>query len=114
MRVSIVDGDRTDLTPDQCCHGGLHIYLDGVEQKECVMADEEAGVIRRYVWPLRPDEHDDDDLPMETVTGRVEIRYAVPSERWTGISEEQRYRWWRRYFNFLRHRPWVRRLVRGA
>jgi len=44
MRLSMIVGDRTDSSePHQYV-----IYLDGVKQTLCVIADEEKGMVRRY------------------------------------------------------------------
>lgn len=69
-----------DAWQDAIISGALPaIYLDGVEQSDCVMADDATGEIKRcatdgdgrvQIHPDHPDE-----IWIETVTGHVEFRY---------------------------------------
>lgn len=48
------------------------VYLDGVEQKRCTIADEEEGYIERYI-PQEQIPHGAIDWPQERVYGVVKI-----------------------------------------
>lgn len=55
--------------------GKVQVFLDGVEQTHCTMADDETGEVEAYVlgedgWPIA----DGDELQRELRRGRVEIR----------------------------------------
>lgn len=44
MRLSMVVGDRTDSKTPHI----FDVFLDGIKQTHCVIADEELGMVRRY------------------------------------------------------------------
>lgn len=54
------------------------IFLDGVKQDLCTVADEEGGYVLLYDEAQR-------DGCVKKVTGRVEIRLPVDSRKWTGL-----------------------------
>lgn len=51
IRVSCVKGDAGELLYAKLCGDGkpVKVFLDGVEQKECVTADETQGFIVRHI-----------------------------------------------------------------
>jgi len=59
-------------------HGVPHVFLDGVEQPKCCMADDEAGEIKRCVLDaegrIQADPNNPEAIWTEIVTGKVEIR----------------------------------------
>lgn len=56
----------------------IHAYLDGVEVKECTMADEELGQVTRFVLDadgrVQVDPENQEEAWIETVAGKVDIR----------------------------------------
>lgn len=66
MRLDVREVDSYDEEKAKLCWT-CYVYLDGVKQPYCVMADEEAGEIERYVVGGQFGE-------TETVNGKVEIR----------------------------------------
>lgn len=49
MRLHIDDVNGDDPEKRRLCREGVDVYLDGIKQPLVIMADEEAGVIERYV-----------------------------------------------------------------
>jgi hypothetical protein len=86
LRISLEDDDpgyrnyltlRSDRTT-------FSIYLDGVEQRNCVTVDESAGYVRRHVLSPKGNVVCDPisgDLLTEDVSGKVEIVFDDPSYR---------------------------------
>lgn len=48
MRASTELNDRSDLTQEECFCPSTKVWLDDVEQKFAIVADEEAGYVVRY------------------------------------------------------------------
>lgn len=79
MRVSVKTDDPGNTAyADLLCEGRtVHIFLDGVEQRDVITADEEAGTVERFV--LDADGHaqldplKEGEAWIETVTGTVRI-----------------------------------------
>lgn len=69
MRLSIYDDNNDPLSARLICEA--RIFLDCVELKDCVMADEEAGIVECYAkeWPLLGFQ----ELPTELRSGYVRI-----------------------------------------
>lgn len=64
---------------DYCIANGdgkiVKVWLDGVEQKRCVMADENLGVVKRMVTtPQGNIAHDNGEFLFEEIKGFVEVK----------------------------------------
>lgn len=80
MRICSDDENDRGFAPWQegFRQGKVHVvFLDGVEQKLCSMADEEAGLVRRAVpddqGRAQIDPSKEDEIWIETVSGAVKI-----------------------------------------
>ena len=60
------------------------VYLDGVRQDMCIVADEEAGYVVRYCKSYPPPDGPLWEPPTEVMHGRVKICLPVNSATWTG------------------------------
>lgn len=78
MKLHIDDRNGVDLHKAALCMRA-EIYLDGVQQNRCIMADEEKGVIERYIPQDDPSfkvemiKQGGNCWPTETVSGVVKI-----------------------------------------
>jgi hypothetical protein len=81
MRVSI-NKDDPGFDAYQAARAAgksVHVYLDGVEVKACLMADDDLGTVTRHVLnadgQVQIDPEKRDEVWTETVNGKVEIRF---------------------------------------
>ena len=75
--------DMNDLRGvEEAVATNARVFLDGVEQKLCYLADEQRGVVGRYVLPVLGEGHADDELKREIVRGSVRIELRDGADRW--------------------------------
>lgn len=81
MRVSVEDGDRGEkfLSALRAWDKDVRIFLDGIEQRNVLTADDEEGLVRRFPGGLP---HDGEKVLTEDVLGNVKIEiYSVRKRR---------------------------------
>ena len=82
MRVSSIEGDAGHARWREAIESGkrVEVYLDGIEQKYCSIADTELGIVRRCVLDgegkLQCNPASPDEIWTEDVSGAVTVEFA--------------------------------------